>query len=597
MDQLYFPFRKMAGVLKIFSLAAAVSFCILFTALPASAQTQSTAVSGGENGTEPAGKPLNMEDSGKNTGKNSKKNLQRIIPLSSPLYEELDRLYLLAGKSRPSAARPWSADEADKILTALPEDDLSGTEKASFSIVRSEILSGAEDTGPGRAAGRVTKNINIEGYFKTDSEREEREHGYEERKPLIYIPFEGWFFQNLYSTLDLSVKEEYAAIAGSDDNYTNIPSKLTDLDWYFPFRAFISLGGEHWNIQAGRDKASWGSGVTGNMLLSDYSDFYNLIKFTTYWDRFKFTSVYIGLDPWLTNDEKEIDSDGADDNGLAGGYENFGELYKAFFGHRIEYRVKDNLALALSEAIMFGNKYINPAELNPVFVLHNLFIPEYSNAIASIEADYTMIRGLNLYMQFVMDEFQVPGYETDDSRPGANGLLTGLTFTKPLEKGYLTFKGEAAKTDPYLYNRWHPLTRFTNRRRIWSTYLDKYEYINKPMGYREGPDAVILYGSAGFDRPGKFSASLDGKFSMKGELNSSLDDPLSYDTGKDASNLEILSGTVEKELVTGIHGTIKPVTDITLSTDIYWVHISDMDNISGKTVNDLEIAFSVGLVF
>ena len=84
---------------------------------------------------------------------------------------------------------------------------------------------------------------------------------------------------------------------------------------------------------------------------------------------------------------------------------------------------------------------------------------------------------------------------------------------------------------------------------------------------------------------------------MKGELNSSLDDPLSYDTGKDASNLEILSGTVEKELVTGIHGTIKPVTDITLSTDIYWVHISDMDNISGKTVNDLEIAISVGLVF
>jgi len=185
----------MAGVLKIFSLAAAVSFCILFTALPASAQTQSTAVSGGENGTEPAGKPLNMEDSGKNTGKNSKKNLQRIIPLSSPLYEELDRLYLLAGKSRPSAARPWSADEADKILTALPEDDLSGTEKASFSIVRSEILSGAEDTGPGRAAGRVTKNINIEGYFKTDSEREEREHGYEERKPLIYIPLRAGFFR------------------------------------------------------------------------------------------------------------------------------------------------------------------------------------------------------------------------------------------------------------------------------------------------------------------------------------------------------------------------------------------------------------------
>jgi hypothetical protein len=574
----------MAGLLKVLFLSLAITASLFFTAIPAAAQTQ-----------RPAGSDrVNEEQQGS-------KNLQRIIPLSSPVYTELDRLYLLAGKSRPSAARPWSADEAQKIFEALPDrrydEETTGTENASTAIVKSEILSGAENTGPGRAAGRVTKNINLEGHFKTNSGRKEWEHGYEERKPLVYIPFEGWFFKNLYSTFDLTIREEYAAITGSDDNYTNIPSAPTDLDWYFPFRAFISVGGEHWNIQAGRDKASWGSGVTGNMLLSDYSDFYNLIRFTTYWEKFKFTSVYIGLDPWLTNAEKEIDDLEADNNGLAGGYENFGELYKGFLGHRIEFRLKDNLTLSLSEAIMFGNKYINLTELNPAFVFHNLFIPEYSNAIASVEADYTVLKGLNLYMQFVMDEFQVPGYEDDGSRPGANGLMSGVTLVRLLEKGYLTFNGEAAKTDPYLYNRWHPLTRFTNRRRIWSTYLDKYEYINKPMGYESGPDAVILYGSAGFDRPGKFSASLDGRYSMKGEMNSSLDDPLSYDTGKDASRQKILSGTVEKEFVTGLHSTLKPTNSISLSSDIYWIHIKNYGNMSGDTVSDLELAFSVGLVF
>jgi len=565
---------------------------------------------------------LYAEGSGK-----SIKNYQRIIPLSSPVYTEMDRLYLLAGKSRPSTARPWSADEALALLELLPDfenaneaepeaadstaaapaapsthtdrqTDWQTVKTQSLSIVKAEIASGNEKTGEGKADYRITKTLTLEALYKANDDRSEWEHGYEERKALFSMPVEAWFSKNLYSTLELTIKEEYAAITDLDNNFLNVPSSLTELDWYFPFRAFVSIGGEHWNIQAGRDQASWGQGVTGNMLLSDYSEYYNLIRVTTYWDKFKYSAVYIGLDPWLTAEEKAIDdAETADDNGLAVRYENFGDLYKAFFGHRVEFRLRENLSLSLSEALIYGNKYINITELNPVFILHNVFTPEYSNAIMSLEADYTPLRGLNLYMQFVMDEFQVPGYEEEETRPGATGLLSGLTYVRPLEKGYLTLKGEAAMTEPYLYNRWHPLTRFTNRRRIWSTVLDSYEYINKPIGYEAGPDAVIMYASAGFERPGRFSASLDARYSLKGEMNSSLDEPDSYDTGVEASRLDILSGTVEKELAAGLHGTLKPALWLTLSSDIYWINIENYDNVSGRRINDLEIAVSAGISF
>ena len=534
------------------------------------------------------------------SAEDKKINNQRIIPLSSSLYEEIDRLYILQGLAHPSTARPWSLDEALLSISRLSLKNLSSAESASMEIINSELAEKIDGGEKGKFAYSISGEMNIEAYYKVNDKREEWEHGFEERKPFLYIPMELWFNENLYSTLDVTLKEEYRAVTELDNNYTGIPSNPVQFDWYFPFRAFISLGGENWNIQFGRDQADWGMGETGNLLLSDYSDFYNLLKFTTYWEKFKYSAVYIGLDSWLTTEEKELDEDPEDGNGLAGGYYNFQEQFKAFLAHRVEFRTTEKLNLTVSEAVVFGNKYLNFTELNPVFVFHNLFSPEYSNALLSVEADYTIFKGLNLYLQYAVDEFQVPGYEGPDSRPGADGVLAGFRYIKPAPSGsgYITLNGEAAMTDPYFYNRWHPLTRFTNRRRIWSNIEpDKYEYINKPIGYEHGPDAIVLYSKIGYINPLLFSASFDARYILKGELNDSLDDPLSYDTGDEANDQNTASGTAEKELVVGIHSTVFPQRKFSYSADIYWINITDYQHIRGETLNDFEIALSSRIRF
>ena len=339
-------------------------------------------------------------------------------------------------------------------------------------------------------------------------------------------------------------------------------------------------------------------GETGNMLLSDYSDYYNLIRFATYWDDFKISFAYIGLDAWLTGAEEDIDNDAAYENGLAGGYENYQEQFKAFLAHRTEFRITERLNLTVNEAIVFGNKFLNITELNPMFVFHNLFSPEYSNAIASLEADYTLARGLNIYAQLAVDEFQVPGVEGEDTRPGANGLLSGLKFIKPVDTGYITFNSEFAFTDPYFYNRWHPLTRFTNRRRMWSNIEpDGYEYINKPIGYEHGPDAIIMFSKIEYAHKDIYTASLETRYSLKGELNDSLDDPLSYDCGSDASSKTTVTGTAEKELVTALHTVLFPEKKLSWGADFYWINIQNYRHDSGRTVNDIELALSGKLRF
>ncbi|MBZ4674233.1 MAG: hypothetical protein JG773_1204 [Spirochaeta sp.] len=44
------------------------------------------------------------------------------IPLSSPIYEEIDLLYQLSGRALPSTSRPWNTYEALAILDAIEED-------------------------------------------------------------------------------------------------------------------------------------------------------------------------------------------------------------------------------------------------------------------------------------------------------------------------------------------------------------------------------------------------------------------------------------------------------------------------------------------
>ena len=207
MEMLSYACSKMASILKNRKYFSFIFFAILtfvsFINIPlavAQEQNNTLAVSSNHKDSD------NATASDTNTGANAaadtaketkpgKKNFQRIIPLSSPLYREMDRLYLLAKKSRPSLSRPWSAEEAKKIMDALPEGLLDSAAD-SIAVIKREIEFGNEKTGAKNASFKASPEINIEGRIKTNDDRKEWEHGYEASPPLFVVPFEGWFFTN-----------------------------------------------------------------------------------------------------------------------------------------------------------------------------------------------------------------------------------------------------------------------------------------------------------------------------------------------------------------------------------------------------------------
>ena len=511
-------------------------------------------------------------------------NRQRIIALDSEIYQDIDALYLMNGFAPPSYARPWSEDEIDHILKKLQPEKLTGPAKLAYDNIQKKLskrlLFGKEE----KAFASISGEVNLEGFFKTNDDRKEWAHGYEERLPLFNIPFEFWLWDHMYIDVDLSIREAHDVLYDSDYDYTNAPENIQYIDASIPYRAYMSIGGSNWNVQLGRDKLNWGNGETGNLVLSDWADWYNFLKFTTYWKILKFSIVYASLESFFTPEEKEFDAKG---EGLTQThYENFRERYKAFVAHRLEARITDKFTMAATEGIIFGNKYPEFGNMNPVSLFHSVFAPEYSNVIFSLEADYAIFRGFDLYAQVAMDEMKLSIENDDSARPTALGYLAGAKYLFPAGSGIMKFVLEGAYTDPYLYNRWHPLTRFTTRRRFWSYLSDGYLYLDKPTGYRYGPDAIVCYLAGEYRIPSDLMLKADLTLKYLGEKNTSLSEITSYHTDKKTTP----TGTVERELVLGLHADKTLTRHFSVGGDMYYVNIDNFCNISGETINDFEFA-------
>ncbi|MFA5468254.1 MAG: hypothetical protein WC224_04260, partial [Sphaerochaetaceae bacterium] len=172
-------------------------------------------------------------------------NSQEIIPLSSPLYQEMDLLYILQGYSRPSSARPWSVNEASLILSRVK----GGSElyaKIAKMLNRTMRISLADGF-----QADVSLDLNLEMYVHSNKEefKTDRDwlYSFEERKPLLKLNFTflvGDFFyiftdlqygRNRFTDQDdlVSVGGSSTKVVGSIIDNTMDEGKLISSSWTY----------------------------------------------------------------------------------------------------------------------------------------------------------------------------------------------------------------------------------------------------------------------------------------------------------------------------------------------------------------------------
>ena len=597
-------------------------------------------------------------------------NMQKIFPVDSEEYTMIKYLYIAQGHSLPSTTGPWSADELADMLKVLDVSSMDSVQKAWYDAVEASINARPEIDLPmfgmtftGKANLELYFHTNTDGYAITadTSSHEVTEKAfqgnhwvYDENYQKSFLNFEletyltDYFYADFQADIANSwhSDEYYTEELGISKLSTNIIGlkhlkfNLSYFDGNWPYRSFLSAGGNNWNIQIGRDKLSWGPGETGNLTISNNMPYQNYGKITAYSDYFKYTFL-TSFYPHPVN-YWDNQYDGAADphwHGLDNTY--WGAAYKGlsmYIGHRLEARLfNDKLTIAGVEGLMYMSEdnTIDVRALNPLNFNHNNYIARNSNSTLELEFNYTPIKGLNVYGEMIIDEIAFPGIETPPSaenrrNPTAMGFIFGVKGVYTLGNGILHATAEFAKTDPYLYLR-DGLDRnnaagnqqgyyginYVVAIRNWSSVGSGITYDEYFQGYTYGPDAVVANLKAGW-------TTADLRLSVEGSLfymahgthdawtmwtaiggseedynankSSPTDKHTSYNAKYDykSGNMDL---AVEKTLVCGVNASYKVSSWLTAMVQADFVSIKNYGNIPGVDQSDFQLVASATFSF
>ena len=472
-----------------------------------------------------------------------------LLPVGSEIYGQARRLFHEAGLQNFSRDYPMTVKEMQLSLARIPKDRLSSESAA----VLQTLIESLEIQEPEGSPLELTVTVTAEAQANTDGDYTEWvdnttktyyeygdetgasvdikdkvysstdgnwEYTYKDRHVPVELDLEMPIAGFLYGRVDGSIGKDPFQVGVNNENYLNVPTAGEQVDLMAPYRAFVSGGAQHVYFQLGRDRLSWGNGVSGNMIMSDSPLFYDFFKFSWFHDKFKYSFVTVGLETWLLDRDFIYNPDGslrdmtdADGDGTADAIEEAEAYYhqsKMFIGHRVEFYPFSNFYIAISENTIYGGKPFSLNYLNPFMLYHSYYVQGYGNSFLTLEMSYSPVRALNVYGQMGVDQFQTPMEVANgwggDEEPGAMGYIAGVSYNQKIMGKPFTFGYEWAYTSPYLYygNQYDhdqpyggnsPVLAISSRRRVNSltSPIKVNSYVDQSIGYFTGPDSVVHY--------------------------------------------------------------------------------------------------------
>jgi hypothetical protein len=469
-----------------------------------------------------------------------------IYSLDSGIYEDMDNLYATCGFVRPSTNRPWSEAEARMILSRVDKSILDGYALKLYNRIETELDSGLKWNFGENFGLTVGMDFALEGYAHSNTEdfitETDWERSYDERKSLMRLFFEFTCNDNFYTTSDIHYRYRRADV-DSRDEYTkystdeggrlskdgyiasydmkddkgkiikmyyisksyqfsqgmmsNFFTDTIHFSFIWPKRAIFSFGGETWNFSVNRDKLSLGNANFGNLLVDDhtFSDFSKLSFFS---NNFKYDFVLMFFDTLLNSGESATTE---------------GRIYMI---HTLQFRVFDRVSFTISENVMYKYKVFDLYFFNPSFIYHNHNNRGMFNALAYVDLNLVIIKGLEFYGQFALDQARATHEGTSQS--DSYGLVAGLSFSQNLGNGMLTVYGEYTKTSPLLYRR--DGVDFVRSSRYVAMdapiyHIPFFDYI----GFPYGGDVRMVELRATYKSLDNWEVSVFGRLAQKGEVN------------------------------------------------------------------------------
>ena len=457
-------------------------------------------------------------------------NRERIYPVDSEEYRYISWLSLIDGVAMPSASGPWSGAELSTMLKRIDREHLDETAKVIYDRVHDSLEKDAAGNG-----NVVSFDFGVGSYIDAavhtdpgtfthpdDFGNWGRLGDFNRPNPLLDFSIGFAAGDNIYAYTEIPLGMNRSALKytnyldkgeiGKEVTYkpqtfrTNLyllpPSDYMDIDLSFPWRNYLTIGGDWWNITIGRDRLSVGPGVSGNLLVGDHIPFHDNARVSFFSDRLKYTfsiSSFMHPDNYVVKgaDGREYVRLGFNENDVRKTGASF------FMFHRFESRW-DRASFALNEAVMYqSDAGADLALISPLSVFHNLYMRSNGNSLLSVEFEYDF-GNIDWYSVLLIDDVNFPGeFSAELEPPQAIGFQTGLKGAWSVGNGILHSSLEGVVTTPFLYLRddgsrkgdnWgiNFIVDFPEFNFNANTEIEPYIHNLMFLGYRYGNDAVSL---------------------------------------------------------------------------------------------------------
>ena len=225
------------------------------------------------------------------------------------------------------------------------------------------------------------------------------------------------------------------------------PFKTNGYD-YFDARGYITFGATKYiNIQFGYDKNFIGAGYR-SLFLSDWGNSYLFLKLNTKIWKFNYQNLFMELMPQFKK---------AGDTLLD-------RKYAAM--HHLSVNVTKWLNIGLFEGVIFGRKNrFDFQYLNPIIFYRHIegTVGSPDNAVAGIDFKANIAHHLQLYGQFLLDEFQLNTIKNDPTN-WANkwGLQLGAKYIDAFGINNLDLQFEMNRVRPFTYSHGDTIANYTH---------------------------------------------------------------------------------------------------------------------------------------
>ena len=332
------------------------------------------------------------------------------------------------------------------------------------------------------------------------------------------------------------------------------------------------------NVQFGHGKNFIGDGYR-SLFQSDVASPYPFLKLnTTFW-KIKYTSTWM----WLKDVRPEVVVDDA-------------FLTKYMANHYLSWNVSKRLNVGLFESVMWADtngRGFDVNYLNPIIFFRAIEFETgqgAGNAILGLSSKYKWNNKVNLYGQFILDEFSLGDVKAGEkSWKNKFGFQLGAKYFNAFKVDNLLLQAEYNRVRPYTYSHNTQILNYGHFNQpmahLWGANFRELVLIGRYNYKRWNADAKFIIGQRGFD----FNTDEDS-FSYGGDIYRNYNDR-NADTG-----IEIGQGNKTNSFMAEIEAgyLLNPATNLKVFTNIIYRDFNP-DAITATTMDSNTLWFSVGV--